>query len=213
MNKQEPFVITVSREVGSGGHTIGAILAKKLNAHYCDKLLIESLKKQFNLTASAIEKLKGEKRNWLTDFLDRIAPLPPAKAFDIDLKYAGEFRAEVTSADIFTAEVEILRGFADIGSCVIAGRSGFHVFKDHPNALHVFITASHPFRVQRIMKKQGLSEESAVALIEGIDKGRENYIKRYTGKSRYDASNYDIVLKADGHTEEELANIILSYIK
>ena len=62
------------------------------------------------------------------------------------------------------------------------------------------------------MKKQNLSEESARALIEGIDEARENYIKRYTGLSRYDARNYDLVLNADGHSEEELAQFILSYI-
>ena len=63
------------------------------------------------------------------------------------------------------------------------------------------------------MKKQNLAEESAKAVIDGIDQARENYIKRYTGKSRYDLRNYDLVLNADNHTEEELANIILSYLK
>lgn len=63
------------------------------------------------------------------------------------------------------------------------------------------------------MKKQNLSEDSAVALIKGIDEARENYIRRYAGVSRYDARNYDLVLSADGHTEEELANLILAYIK
>ena len=62
------------------------------------------------------------------------------------------------------------------------------------------------------MTKQHLSEESAVALIESIDQSRENYIKRFTGKSRYDLRNYDLVLCADGHSEEQLANLILSYI-
>ena len=63
MNTKEPFVITISREVGSGGHTVGSILARKLDARYCDKLLLESLEKQFSLSAAAIEKLKGEKKN------------------------------------------------------------------------------------------------------------------------------------------------------
>lgn len=212
MNTKEPFVITVSREVGSGGHTVGAILAKKLNVRYCDKLLMETLVKQFNLSPSGIEQLKGQKKNWLADFINYVSPVPSAKALGLDPKFSREFRCDITPDDLYQAEVEILKGFADMGSCVIAGRSGFFILKDHPNKLSVFISASLPYRVDRIMKKQNLSEESALAVIKGIDEGRENYIRRYAGVSRYDVRNYDLALTADGHTEEELADIILSCI-
>lgn len=212
MNTKEPFVITISREVGSGGHTVGKILADKLGTRYCDKLLIESLQKQFGLSASGIEKLKGEKKNWLADFISKVSPMPSAQILGVDPKFTQEFRIDVTTDDIYKAEVEILKGVAEMGSCVIAGRSGFFVLKDHPNKLDVFISASKPNRVERIMKKQGLTEESASALIEGIDKARENYIQRYAGVSRFDARNYDLVINADGHTEEEIADLILSYI-
>lgn len=212
MNLKEPFVITISREIGSGGHTVGQILAEKLDTYYFDKYLIESLEKKFNLTASGIEKLKGEKKNWLSDFLQFIAPMPSAKTLGVDPRYSQEFRTDVTPDDIYKAETEILKELASEGSCVIAGRSGFFVFKDHPNHLNILITASEENRVRRVMEKQGLEEESAKALIKDIDQTRENYIQRYTGTSRYDARNYDLVLKADGHTEEQLVNIILSYI-
>ncbi len=212
MNTKEPFVITVSREVGSGGHTVGAILAKKLNVRYCDKLLMETLVKQFNLSPSGIEQLKGQKKNWLADFLNYVSPVPSAKVLGLDPKFSREFRCDITPDDLYQAEVEILKGFADMGSCVIAGRSGFFILKDHPNKLSVFISASLPYRVDRIMKKQNLSEESALAVIKSIDEGRENYIRRYAGVSRYDVRNYDLALTADGHTEEELADIILSCI-
>lgn len=212
MNLNEPFVITVSREIGSGGHTVGRILAQKLGTFYFDKHLIESLTKKFNLTVSAIEKLKGEKKNWLVEMIHSVAPLPSATTLGIDPKFSQGFRINVTPDDIYEAETEILKELADEGSCVIAGRSGFHILKDHPNHLHVFITASDSYRVQRIMRKQCLQEDSARALMKSIDEARENYIKRHTGTSRYDARNYDLVLKADGHSEEELASLILSYI-
>lgn len=212
MNINEPFVITISREIGSGGHTVGKILADKLKTFYFDKYLIEQLTKKFNLTTSAIEKLKGEKKNWLVEMLHSLAPVPSAQALDVDAKFSQEFRINVTPDDIYEAETEILKELADEGSCVIAGRSGFYVLRDHPNHLHVFITASDEYRVQRIMRKQCLKEASARALMKSIDEARENYIKRHTGTSRYDARNYDLVLKADAHSEEELANLILSYI-
>ena len=212
MNTQEPFVITISREVGSGGHTVGSILAEKLNVRYCDKQLLSSLLKQFDLSASAIERLKGQKKNWLADFINKVSPMPSAQALGLNPRYTQEFRLNVTTDDIFEAEVEILKGFAEMGSCVIAGRSGFFVLRDHPNILNVFISASLPNRIERVMKKQELSEESARAVIQGVDEARENYIRRYAGVSRYDVRNYDLALTSDGHTEEELADMILSFI-
>ena len=212
MNLNAPFVITVSREIGSGGHTVGRILAGKLNTRYCDKNLVKAMEQKFNLTVDRIEQLKGEKKRWLADFFQYVSPVPSAKELGVSSMYTQEFKTEVTTDDIYKAETEILKELANEGSCVIAGRSGFHVFKDHPNHLSVFITASDSNRIQRVMRKQGLTEESAIGLIKDIDKARENYIKRYTGTSRYDARNYDLVLKSDNHTEEQLADIILAYI-
>ena len=212
MNTKEPFVITISREVGSGGHTVGRILAEKLNVRYCDKQLLESLEKQFGLSAYGIEKLKGEKKNWLADFFKKVSPMPSASALELAPKYSQEFRIDVTTEDIFKAESEILKGLAQLGSCVVAGRSGFFVLKDCPNKLDVFISASMPHRIERVMRKQNLSEESAQAVIEGIDKARENYVQRFAGVSRYDARNYDLCINADGHSEEELAELILDFI-
>lgn len=213
MNLKEPFVITISREIGSGGHTVGRILAEKLNTFYFDKYLIESLEKRFNLTASGIEKLKGEKKNWLADFIQFVKPVPSARTLGVDPRYTQEFRMGVTTDDIYQAETEILKELANEGSCVIAGRSGFFVLKDHPNHLNVLIIAPEENRIRRVMEKQGLAEESARALVKDIDQARENYIQRYTGTSRYDARNYDLVLNANSHTEEELAGIILNYIQ
>ena len=212
MNLNEPFVITVSREIGSGGHTVGQILADRLNTRYCDKNLVETLEDRFNLSIEEIEKRKGEKKNWLADFFQHITPFPLAKDMGADAQFTQEFRRDVTTDDIYKAETEILLELANEGSCVIAGRSGFYVFRNHPNHLSIFITASDANRIKRVMRKQNMTEEAAVALIEDIDKKRENYIQRYTGASRYDIRNYDLVLNADGHTEEQLVDIILSYL-
>ena len=201
MNLKEPFVITISREIGSGGHTVGQILAEKLDTRFCDKDLIRSLEKKFNLSVSAIEKLKGEKKNWLTDIINFLKPVPSAKALGVDPKFTQEFLVDVTSDDIYKAETEILQEIANEGSCIIAGRSGFHVFRNHPNHLNVFITASNDYRVARVMRKQGLPEESAQVLVKDIDQARENYIQRYAGVSRYDVRNYDLTINAEGHSE------------
>ena len=213
MNLKEPFVITISREVGSGGRTVGRILAEKLNTYYFDKYLIESLEKKFNLTSSGIEKLKGEKKNWLADFIQFISPVPSAQTLGVDPQHTQEFRTDITTDDIYKAETEILHEIAEEESCVIAGRCGFFVFKNHPNHLSVLVHAPMYYRVARVAAKKNISEEEARKIIEKVDKMRENYVKRFTGTSRYEARNYDLVFNAAGKTEEQIADQILAYME
>ena len=208
------LIVTISREVGSGGRTVGRELAEKLGIRYSDKDLINALREKFNLTTSSIEELKGEKKNWLADFIKWVAPMPKQNMLVNDeSKFTREFRSSVTTDDVFKAETEIIRGIAEEGPCVIAGRSSFFVLKDYPGKVDIFITASREKRIARIMRKQHLTEEQAAALIDSIDHSRENYIQRYTGKSRYDARNYNLVISMDRLTEDEAVDLILAYIK
>ena len=64
MNKNERFVITINRELGSGGRTVGRILAEKLGVPYYDKALTKPLEEKFNMTSEQIERLKGNNRSW-----------------------------------------------------------------------------------------------------------------------------------------------------
>ena len=214
MNTSEQFVITISRELGSGGRTVGRKLAEALNVRYSDKELIHELMKRFNLTVSGIEKLKGEKKSWISDFIQMVAPVPKMSLLtgQKNGKYMTEFRADVTSADIFEAESDILKAIAGEGSCVIAGRSGFFVLRDCSNKLDVFITASKEHRVERVARKQGLTPEQAAIIIDKIDRDRENYIRKFAGMSRYDLRNYQLVLNMDNLTEDQAVDLILKYI-
>ncbi len=210
---KEPFVITISREVGSGGRTIGRKLAEKLGVRFSDKDLIAALQKKLNLTADSIEELKGKKKRWLDDFIQMVAPVPMSGMLvDGDSDYISEYNLSLSVNDVFEAEREILNGIADEGSCVIAGRSGFFVLKGRPNKVDILITASREKRIARIMDKQNLSRQKAEEVIDSVDKARDNYVKRYTGQSRYDARNYHIVLNMDYITEDQAVAMILSYL-
>ena len=214
MNTNEKFVITVSRELGSGGHTIGQKLAERLGVRFCDKELLRALSKKFDLTPSSIERLKAEKKNWLSDFIKRIAAAPsPAGFVGSDSVYGKEFNPTVTTDEIFQAEKEILCALAEEESCVITGRSGFFVLKDHPNKADIFITASKESRIERTMRKQNFPREMAEDVLAKVDKARENYVERYAGVSRYDARNYNLTLNVDGLTEDQAVDVILAYLK
>lgn len=213
MDKNQKYVITINRELGSGGRTVGRKLAEKLNVAYYDKLLINELKKKFELDTEQIEKLKSGKSDWWRDFIN--AAMYMGQGMN-ELWYyqrmTGQEGNLVTSADMFKVEKEILENAAAEDSCVIAGRSGFSIFAKHPNHLSIFIQAPIEHRIQRIMGKQNLSHEEAEKVIKKVDEMREAYVKKYAGISRYDTRNYDLVINMEGKTEDEVVELILKFI-
>ena len=212
MKLNDPFVITISREIGTGGGSVGVKLAEKLNVPYSNKQLIQALEEKFNLNRKGIEYLKSTKKNWFKDLFEQVAPAPKATIKVGDYTFSREFQDNVTVKHIYEAEKEILNAIADQGSCVITGRSAFFVLKDRPNKVDIFITASKDARIERVMAKQNLTKEEATKLVEKVDTGRDNYVKRFTGLSRYDMRNYNLILDMDYLTEDEAVEKILAFI-
>ena len=212
MKLDEKYVITINRELGSGGRTIGEKLAKRLGVPFYDKALIQQLEKKYDLTSEEIERLKGQKHNWWADFKRSLKIMPSFAAPQIIPGNTAMPDFLVTN-DIFKSETEILKGICADESCVIAGRSGFYVLRDHPNHLSILIQAKMEYRVKRLTGRRGISEEEAIKIIKEVDKARESYVKKYTGTSRYDTRNYDMVFNVENHTEDEIVDLIVHYIK
>ena len=213
MNKNEKYVITINRELGSGGRTVGRKLAEKLNVAFYDKALINELKKKFQLDTEQIEKLKSGKSDWWREFIN--SAMYMGQGMNEMWYYQRMTDQEgylVTSSDMFKMDKEILTQVAAEDSCVIAGRNGFSVFADHPNHLSIFIQAPLEYRIQRIMGKQNLTREEAEKVIKKVDDMRESYVKKYSGTSRYDTRNYDLVVNMEGKTEDEVVELILQFI-
>ena len=212
MKKNEKFVITINRELGSGGRTVGLKLAEKLGVQFYDKAVVKAIEEKYNLNVEEIEKLKGKKHNWWSDLKRVVSVGGGIMGVPYYSVSEGEVTVKTTTDEMFKTETQILKGIAEEESCVLAGRSGFFVFRDHPNHLSILIQASMESRIKRLMGKQNLSEAESRKTINKVDEMRENYVNRYTGTSRYDTRNYDIVLRADGKTEDELVDIIMQYI-
>lgn len=210
MNRNNKFVITINRELGSGGRTVGRKLAERLGVAFYDKALIQALQDKYHLSVEQIEELKGREQGWWADFKRRIG----ISAADIKYYYSKHDNESdlLDSEDIFRAETEILKAIAGEESCVIAGRSGFYIFREHPNHLSIFIQASMLSRVARVAREQNISKEQARMVIEKVDRMRENYVKEHTGTSRYDTRNYQLVLSMDELTEDAAVEIIMNCI-
>jgi cytidylate kinase len=205
MNKNEKFVITLNRELGSGGRTVGRKLAERLEVKYYDKALIEGLTKEFGLNVDEIEKFKAQKKSWWNEFNNyyktRNTTTLPMEAETV-----------LTNETMMETEKRILQNLAAHESCVVAGRSGFLVFREWPNHISIFIQAPLEKRIERLRRKKGIDREEAIGIIEKVDKARETFIQKYAKTSRYDTRNYDIVLNMDGLTEDEAVDIIMAYI-
>ena len=207
MNKQEKFVITLNRELGSGGRSVGRKLAERLNVKYYDKVVIEGLTKKFGVSAESVERIKAEKVTWWNNIEQFFSD---NQFHDHDMV---NYDSLMTNNNVIKVEREILLDLAAEGSCVVAGRSGFIIFKDTPNHLHIFIQAPMESRIERVMRKQELSREDAIAAIKKVDKGRETFIQKFADTSRYDTRNYDLVINMDGLSEDDAVDVIMSYIE
>lgn len=206
MEKNKRLVITINRELGSGGRTIGSKVAEKLGIKFYDKALIKELTEKFDLSVEELEKVKAAKHNWWNDFAQSYL-----NRYNVEDRFNIETNVATTD-NIFRVESAFLKELASDESCVIAGRSGFFIFRDDPNAVKVLIQSTMEKRIERIMKKQGLSQKEAYDVIEKVDKGRERYTQQFSGTSRYDTRNYDLVINVAHLTEDEAVNIILAYV-
>ena len=204
MNINNKFIITINRELGSGGRTVGRKLAEKLNVEYFDKAVINALQERYNLSVEQLEHLKGQETSWWAEFKRKMT----FSESEYELN-----QTNIETEDVFRAETQILKALAKDQSCVIAGRTACYIFREHPNHLSIFIQASMPCRMARVAKEQNMSKEEARMVIEKVDKMRENYVQEFTGTSRYDTRNYQLVINMDEINEDEAVNLILAYIR
>ena len=187
MNREEQFVITISRQFGTGGHEIGAELARRLNVKLLDKQILNEVAKRIPVVEDAMERIADRNPLWRDDFTNFY------RTYMNKAEYDGQEHDE-TSRALFEAQAIAIRKIAEQESCVLVGRCGFHIFEDHPNALKIFIHSSEDCRKRRIAEKYNLPLNDAAAMVVDNDYSRELYTKTFTGKDWTDARNYDISL-------------------
>ena len=154
MNREEQFVITISRQFGTGGHEIGAELARRLGVKLLDKQILNEVAKRIPVVEDAMERIAARNPLWRDDFTNFY------RTYMNKAEYDGQEHDE-TSHALFEAQAIAIRKIAEQESCVLVGRCGFHIFADHPNALKIFIHSSEDCRKRRIAEKYGLGLSDA----------------------------------------------------
>lgn len=202
---QQKIIITINRECGSGGGEIARLLAEKLGFKIYGRTMLEEVAKQFDMTIENMDRIKAQKTNWWKDFCQFYQEY--STSF-----YTRSAQPEATPMNIYYAEEHLLRELAEQESCIVVGRAGFHIFRDYPNAVHLLIMADHDARVARIAKKEHLSDEEAIKVVDRIDKERDTYVKNVSGTSRFDMHNYDFMINVTGMATESVADFLVDYV-
>lgn len=183
---EKRFIVTIGREFGTGGRKIATELAALLGVRLYDRQILEPIREEHNLTQEEVDHIKAVKSSWWY---------------------------ENVSQELYDEEEQLIRELAEKESCVILGRTGFHIFREDERAFKVFLMADKTYRRDKVARRLNINEGSADLLIDKVDEARENFTKTFSGKSRYDARNYDLVLNVTGLEAKEVARFIAECVE
>ncbi|MBR1416077.1 MAG: cytidylate kinase-like family protein [Prevotella sp.] len=184
MNMGETIIINVGRQLGSGGHDIGRMLAMDFNAKYYDREILNLAAKESGFSAEYFEQ-NDERHGFLKSLFHTRAPHISDNNF-----YQSNFSQEA----LFKFQSDAIRKEAQRGSCVFVGRCADYVLRDFPNVVNVFVTASMKFRIESVVNKLGVLPEEARKIIESGERRRADYYNYYTGKKWGAAASYDLCI-------------------
>lgn len=170
-------VITISREFGSGGRTIGKKAAEILGIPCYDSELIEQIAKESGFAENYVAET-GEDAQ------------PNVMGFALSSRTYG-----MTNDDrIWEAQTKVIAQLAEKGPCVIVGRCADFILRGKADCLTVFIHADPSFRAERIVQVYGEREASPEQRIREKDRRRAAYHRFYTDMKWGYAQNYQIAL-------------------
>ena len=198
----ENKIITISREFGSGGRTIGHKVADALGIPFYDKELVDQIALESGFAPKYVEE-HGEHSPGKSFFSYAFAPQGVPGVMN-----------GLSSADyLWNIQCNVILQLAEKGPCVIVGRNADYILKDRKDALHAYIHADLPFRADRIVRLYGESEKSPEARLQEKDKRRRVNYQHYTGRTWGAAQNYDICLNSSVLGVDACADILLNIIK
>lgn len=195
-------VITISRQFGSGGRTIGHLVAEKLGIPFYDKELVEQIAMESGFSANYIEE-HGEHA-------------PGGSVFSYALAHQsipGVMNGLSTADFLWNVQCNVIMQLAEKGPCVIVGRNADYILKDRDDCLHAFIHANKEFRADRIVRLYGESEKSPETRLDEKDKRRRVNYQHYTGRTWGLAQNYDVCLSSSDLGVETCADILVSLLQ
>ena len=201
----EHFVITIARGYGSGGKTMGKMLAEELGVHFYDRELLRLASDESGINEELFGKADEQLKKSL---LFRIARK----------EYKGQLippdREDFVSNDnLFNYQAKVIRQIAEQESCIIVGRCADYILKDKDNVVKIFVHASVEDCVERLEDMFHLPKKELEKKVIDTDKRRSEYYKYYTGRNWADAMNYDLCLNSGRLGFDKCVEIVKNYLK
>ena len=185
---EKRIIITISRQYGSGGRLIGRKLAEKLEIPFLDRQLITDAAAQCGLNEDAVERLEEKPTSSLLYALSGGYTSAAVVGDRVDVLPMND--------RVFYVQSNLIRKAAREGSCVIVGRCADYILRNNPDAVHVYIHADLPIRIERGIQYYGLSPEKAESVLLRIDRQRASYHNFYSDRKWGKAENYDLCLNS-----------------
>lgn len=200
----EKYVITIARGYGSGGKTLGTLLAKELGINFYDREILRLASDESGINEALFGKVDERLKS---TSLFRIAK----KAYNGEI--ISPESDEFTSNDnLFNYQAKVIKGLAENESCIIIGRCADNVLKEYDHVIRLYFYAPLEDCVKRVQSLSSLSEREAVKKIQKTDKNRAEYYAYYTGKEWNDARNYDFCLNTASMSYEKLTEMVRGYL-
>lgn len=194
-------VITISREFGSGGRSIGKLVAERLGYAFYDGELVAEVAKRSGFSPEFIEE-SGEYASSRHSLLFSLAT-------------ANQYTSDGLSVTdhLYLEQTRVIEELAAQGNCVIVGRCADYILRERSDTLHVFIRAEMDCRAKRIVERYGEKEKSPEKRLIEKDQKRKVYYKNYTGRTWGQMQNYDLCLNSSALGLETCADLIVQAAK
>lgn len=198
-------VITIAREYGSGGRSIGRMLAKELGFKFYDDEILRMASDESGIKID----LFGEMDEYIPAFARLRGVRDDAHLGETFPPSSDEYTS-VENRFRFTAK--IMRRLAQTENCVIVGRAANYVLSDMPNCVHIYVHAPLDYCVRKTMEVDALSMEEAERKITRIDRQRGAYYKHFTDRNWKDADLYDLCINSSLMSWEKSVQMVKSYL-
>ena len=201
------YVIAINREYGSGGKTVGEMLASDLGIQYYQKD-IERLAAEDSGINEALFVDAHDKTRAVRFYLKNGSTV--YKPGDLLPPTSPDFTSE---QNLFNYQAKTIRDLAERESCVIIGHCAGYILEDMENVIRVFVHAPKKFLMEQAAQKMSLSPAELDKYVDMINKNRADYYEKYTGRKWYDIRNYDLCLNSGELGFEKCRDIIRGYLK
>lgn len=198
------FVINIGRQLGSGGKTVGEIIARRLGIRLYDKELINLAAEQSGLCPECFERVDEKESKGV--FMTLIGYLRSPFAGD-----DGGMTNVLSNDALFKIQSDVIRSLAARESCIFVGRCADYILRDDPHAVNVFVSADAADRCRRICQRRGCTEQEARAVMERGDAQRADYYNYYSSRTWGEASTYHLCINSSVLGEEGTADLIMEF--